>query len=106
MQNSMTTNLYPFFIHVQNRVEEYQAVPRFIYFFALAERTKPNIIPSVNSTADFATCVSNYRSIIEKNIQLTLLLLERIIYISYLFYFNVCRTKVLKTLYWVHIDVV
>ena len=86
MQSSMTTNLYPFFIQVQNGVEEYQAVPRFIYFFALAERTKPNIIASVNSTADFATCVSNYRSIIEKNIQLTLLLLEKIIYICILTY--------------------
>ena len=89
MQSSMTTNLYPFFIHVQNGVEEYQAVPRFIYFFALAERTKPNIIASVNSTADFATCVSNCGTIIEKNIQLTLLLLEKIIYFNFNFIFVV-----------------
>ena len=66
MQSSMNTNLYPFFIQVQNRVEEYQAETRFVYFFAFTERTKPNIISSINSTADFATCVSNYISIIEK----------------------------------------
>ena len=27
------------------------------------ERTKPNIIPSVYSTAKFATCISNWKAI-------------------------------------------